>query len=78
MKQPAITKHPNGTATFCFRVRLADGAMWEAVSTKPQPIAELVATLQNDYLNAGGYLCRLVPTDTPAPAAEDEPTRMSV
>jgi len=49
-KQPAITKHPHGTASFCFRVMLRGGANWEAISTKPQPINELIESIETTYL----------------------------
>jgi hypothetical protein len=49
-KQPAITKHPRGTASFCFRVMLRDGANWEAMSTKPQRIAALIESIETVYL----------------------------
>lgn len=49
-KQPAITKHPHGTASFCFRVMLPGGANWEATSTKPQPIAQLIESIETVYL----------------------------
>jgi radical SAM superfamily enzyme with C-terminal helix-hairpin-helix motif len=49
-KQPAITKHPHGTASFCFRVMLRGGANWEATSTKPRPISELIESIETMYL----------------------------
>jgi hypothetical protein len=49
-KQPAITKHPRGTASFCFRVMLRDGANWEAISIKPYSIADLIELVETVYL----------------------------
>ena len=57
-KQPAITKHPNGTASFCLRVKTADGATWEAVTMRPQAIPEIIRSLEAEYL---GYLRNFLP-----------------
>jgi hypothetical protein len=65
LKQPAITKHPNGTASFYLRVKTAAGSMWEACTEKPKPIAEIIASLENEYL---GYMRRLS-----EPLAQEQP-----
>lgn len=66
LKQPAITKHPPGTASFYIRVRLPDGAMWEACTEKPRPIADIIKSLEGEYL---GYL-RALSGEPPPPIAE--------
>jgi hypothetical protein len=58
MKQPAITKHPKGTASFNIRVRMADGATWEACTWEPQTIENVIEMLSGDFL---GYLRDCLP-----------------
>jgi hypothetical protein len=61
-KQPAITKHPKGTASFCIRVCADDGATVEYLTFRPVPIAEIIASLEGDYL---GYLRAMLPKAEP-------------
>jgi hypothetical protein len=60
LKQPAITKHPKGTASFYLRVKTESGATWEACSEKPQPIAEIIKSLRNEYI---GYMEKFLPKE---------------
>lgn len=58
LKQPAISKHPNGTASFYLRVRTADGGSWEACTEQPRPLAEIIHDLETQYL---GYMRLFLP-----------------
>ena len=52
LKQPAMTKHPVGTASFYIRVRLPSGGSWQICTEKPRPIAEIIESLERDYIPA--------------------------
>ena len=49
MKLPAVSKHPDGTASFYLRVAFLDGGMWEVCTETPQPIPKLIASME-EYL----------------------------
>lgn len=41
----AITKHPEGTATFLIRLRTKKGTQYQTMLSEPKPITEMLATL---------------------------------
>jgi hypothetical protein len=69
LKQPALTKHPNGTASFSIRVKTADGSMWEACTEQPRPIAEVIHSLEREYL---GYMRNSLPRAATACECTDQ------
>jgi hypothetical protein len=71
LKQPAISKHPNGTASFYIRVKTADGSSWEACTEKPLPIADVIRSLETEYI---GYM-RLLDGNTRSGGEGPEPSR---
>lgn len=60
LKQPAMTKHPNGTASFLIRVASAQGSLWQSCLETPKPIAEAIEVLEKQI----GYM-RLLNGDKP-------------
>lgn len=46
MKQPAISKHPPGTASFYIRLAFPDGGTWECCTEEPKPIAQTIKSLE--------------------------------
>jgi hypothetical protein len=65
LKQPAISKHPNGTASFYIRVKLSGGGSWEACTEQPLPLAEIITSLETEYL---GYMRSMLPVGEPSSA----------
>lgn len=45
-RQPAITKHLPLTGSYCFRFKFEDGGTWQAVTTRPLAIPELIESLE--------------------------------
>jgi len=50
-QQPSFKNHPNGTASFCFRVKTSTGAKWQAWTHQPKPIRELIRMIETEYLD---------------------------
>jgi hypothetical protein len=46
MKQPAITKHPKGTASFYLRVAWPSGGTMEQCTERALPVEELLTYLE--------------------------------
>lgn len=46
MKQPAMSKHPEGTGSYYLRVAFEGGADWQACTPEPKPLAEMIASLE--------------------------------
>lgn len=46
MKLPAMTKHPDGTASFYLRVAFPGGSDWQVCTEEPKPIPELIVSIE--------------------------------
>lgn len=45
-KMTAISKHPDGTASFHLRVGLPSGGTWEVCMERPKSIPEAISELE--------------------------------
>lgn len=46
LKQPAMTKHPKGTASYYLRVATADGSFWQVCTETPISIEKCIVSLE--------------------------------
>lgn len=60
LKQPAMTKHPKGTASYYLRVATPGGSFWQVCTEQPRPMAEIIASMEEQIVTMRKMLARAV------------------